>query len=146
MGCKGRKSSGHLWDRCSGGGQGGRLEKETQAGDIDEIPQWDAVVAGVGDWGSCSSCSLHDSIAAERQGVPAIAVMTERCVSAAALMCRVAGMPEYQFAVIGHPISSASDDELAKYARATTRAGTPSVVARLACAAAIGERHDRSRV
>jgi hypothetical protein len=62
---------------------------------------------------------LHDSIAAERQGVPAIAVMTERFISAAALMCRVAGMPEYEFAVIGHPISSASDDELAEYARAT---------------------------
>jgi hypothetical protein len=28
-------------------------------------------------------------------------------------------MPEYKFAVIGHPISSASDDELAQYARAT---------------------------
>jgi hypothetical protein len=62
---------------------------------------------------------LHDSIAAERQGVPAIAVMTERFVSAAALMCRVAGMPEYKFVVIGHPISSASDDKLAQYARAT---------------------------
>jgi hypothetical protein len=62
---------------------------------------------------------LHDSIAAEQQGVPAIAVMTERFVSAAELMCRVAGMPEYKFAVIGHPISSASDDELAQYARAT---------------------------
>jgi hypothetical protein len=45
--------------------------------------------------------------------------MTERFVSAAALMCRVAGMPAYKFAVIGHPISSASDDELAQYARAT---------------------------
>jgi hypothetical protein len=62
---------------------------------------------------------LHDSIAAERQGVPAIAVMTERFVSAAELMCRVAGMPDYRFVVIGHPISSASDDELAQYARAT---------------------------
>ena len=45
--------------------------------------------------------------------------MTERFVSAAELMCRVAGMPEYKFAVIGHPISSASDDELAQYATAT---------------------------
>jgi len=45
--------------------------------------------------------------------------MTERFVSAAELMCRVAGMPEYKFAVIGHPISSASDDELSQYARAT---------------------------
>jgi hypothetical protein len=45
--------------------------------------------------------------------------MTERFVSAAELMCCVAGMPEYKFVVIGHPISSASDDEIAQYARAT---------------------------
>ena len=45
--------------------------------------------------------------------------MTARFASAAELMCRVLGMPEYKFAVIGHPISSASDDELAQYARAT---------------------------
>ena len=51
--------------------------------------------------------------------MPAIAVMTERFVTPAELMCRVAGMPEYRFAVICHPISSASDDELAEYARAT---------------------------
>jgi hypothetical protein len=62
---------------------------------------------------------LHDSIAAERQNVPAIAVMTERFASAAELMCRVAGMPDYKFVVIGHPISSASDVELTQYARAT---------------------------
>ncbi len=48
-----------------------------------------------------------------------MAVMTERFVSAADLMCRVVGMPDYQFVVIGHPISSASDDELAQYARTT---------------------------
>jgi hypothetical protein len=56
---------------------------------------------------------------AERQGVPAIGVMTERFVSAAELMGRVLGMPDYKFVVIGHPISSASDDQLADYARAT---------------------------
>jgi hypothetical protein len=51
--------------------------------------------------------------------VPAIGVMTTRFVSAAELMCRVLGMPGYQFAVIDHPISSASDERLAEYARAT---------------------------
>ena len=56
---------------------------------------------------------------AERQGVPAIGVMTARFVSAAELMCRVLGMPSYKFVVIGHPISSASDAQLADYARAT---------------------------
>ena len=48
--------------------------------------------------------------------MPAIAVMTDRFVSAAELMCRVLGMPNYRFVVIGHPISSASDDELSHYA------------------------------
>ena len=46
-------------------------------------------------------------------------MMTERFVSAAELMCRVLGMPQYKFVVIGHPISSASDEQLAEYARAT---------------------------
>ena len=38
--------------------------------------------------------------------------MTTRFVSAAELMSRVLGMPNYRFAVIEHPISSATDDEL----------------------------------
>jgi len=62
---------------------------------------------------------LHDAIAAERQGVPAIGVMTARFVSAAELMSRVLGLPDYKFVVIGHPISSASDADLAAYARAS---------------------------
>jgi hypothetical protein len=45
-------------------------------------------------------------------GVPAIGVMTERFVSAAALMSRVLGREGYQFAVIPHPVSSASDADL----------------------------------
>jgi hypothetical protein len=45
--------------------------------------------------------------------------MTERFVSAAEMMCRVLGMPDYKFAVIGHPISNASDEPLAAYAQAT---------------------------
>ena len=45
--------------------------------------------------------------------------MTTRFVSAAELMSRVLGMPDYGFAVIGHPVSSATDDGLAAMARAT---------------------------
>ena len=51
--------------------------------------------------------------------MPALGVMTERFASAAELMSRVLGMPSYRFAVIGHPISSASDAQLAEYARST---------------------------
>ena len=45
--------------------------------------------------------------------------MTSRFVSAAEMMCRVLGMPSYKFVAIGHPISSASQETLAEYARAT---------------------------
>jgi hypothetical protein len=44
--------------------------------------------------------------------------MTTRFVSAAEMMAKVLGMPGYRFAVIGHPISNASDAQLAGYARA----------------------------
>ena len=45
--------------------------------------------------------------------------MTSRFVTAAELMSRVLGMPGYEFAVIAHPVSSASDDELRAMAAST---------------------------
>ncbi len=45
--------------------------------------------------------------------------MTTRFVSAAALMSQVLGMPGYAFAVIDHPVSSATDQDLAAMAQAT---------------------------
>ena len=45
--------------------------------------------------------------------------MTTRFVSAAELMARVLGMPGYAFAVIPHPVSSASDDDLRAMAAST---------------------------
>lgn len=49
--------------------------------------------------------------------------MTTRFVSAAELMARVLGMPGYAFAVIDHPVSSATDEELAARARAAIEQG-----------------------
>lgn len=43
--------------------------------------------------------------------------MTTRFVSAAELMAGVLGLPRYPFAVIEHPVSSASDAELEQRAR-----------------------------
>jgi hypothetical protein len=50
--------------------------------------------------------------------------MTTRFVSAAELMSRVLGMPAYAFAVIDHPVSSATDEVLAARARATIEQAT----------------------
>jgi hypothetical protein len=48
-----------------------------------------------------------------------MAVMTTRFASAAELMARVLGFADYKFAIIPHPISSASDDALRAAAAAT---------------------------
>lgn len=65
---------------------------------------------------------------AERQGVPAFGVMTERFVSAAEMMSRVLGMPGYKFAIIGHPVSSATDEQLKAMARTAIEQGCKMLV------------------
>jgi hypothetical protein len=49
--------------------------------------------------------------------------MTTRFVSAAETMGKVLGMPGYEFATIDHPVSSASDADLAVRARAAIEQG-----------------------
>ncbi len=58
-------------------------------------------------------------MAGERLGLPSVGVMTDRFVTAAELMARVLGAEGYPFAVIEHPISSASDAALDEQARLT---------------------------
>jgi hypothetical protein len=47
-----------------------------------------------------------------------MAVMTTRFVTAAEMMARVLGFPSYKFAIIAHPISSATDETLREMAAA----------------------------
>ena len=54
--------------------------------------------------------------------------MTARFVSAAEMMSRVLGMPDYRFARIGHPVSSATEDGLKAMARMAIEQGLPMIV------------------
>jgi hypothetical protein len=54
--------------------------------------------------------------------------MTERFVSAAEMMSRVLGMPDYRFATIGHPVSSATDDDLKAMAKLAIEQGRALLV------------------
>ena len=54
--------------------------------------------------------------------------MTERFASAAELMSRVLGMPGYEFPIIEHPVSSATDEELKARARAAIEQGCKLLV------------------
>jgi hypothetical protein len=55
---------------------------------------------------------MHDALAAERRGIPAAAVMTDRFVTTAEAVIELNGLKAYPYVVIPHPISSDSDDEL----------------------------------
>jgi hypothetical protein len=55
---------------------------------------------------------MHDALAAERRGIPAAAVMTDRFVTTADAVVELNGLASYPYVVIGHPIASDSDEEL----------------------------------
>ena len=54
--------------------------------------------------------------------------MTSRFAIAAEMMSRVLGMPDYRFATIGHPVSSATDDDLRAMARIAIEQGSSLLV------------------
>ena len=68
---------------------------------------------------------MHDALAAERRGIPAAAIMTERFEQSARAVTELNGVPGYPFVVIGHPIAGDSDAEL----RAKAEAAIGTVVA-----------------
>ena len=65
---------------------------------------------------------MHDAVTVERLGKPTVGVMTTRFVDAAELMARALGADAYPFAVIEHPVSSATEAALAEEARKTVGA------------------------
>ena len=58
------------------------------------------------------------------RGIPAVAIMTDRFEASARAVAELNGLPDYPFAVIGHPIANDSDEDLRKKAE--------DVVARIA--------------
>jgi len=61
---------------------------------------------------------MHDALAAEIRGIPAVAVMTDRFVPTALAVAEVNGIPDYPYVVIEHPIANNSDEQLRAKAEA----------------------------
>ncbi len=60
---------------------------------------------------------MHDAIEAERLGIPAVAIITDRFVRTAQSVSQVNGLKDYPFAVIPHPVANNDDDVLREKAR-----------------------------
>jgi hypothetical protein len=79
-------------------------------------PRADLVIAGLGDCGACSACSLRDAVAFERLGVPATVVITDAFVGHVARFADALGLPGYPALVVPHPVSSKDAEHLARLA------------------------------
>jgi 2-keto-3-deoxy-L-rhamnonate aldolase RhmA len=55
---------------------------------------------------------LHDAVSAEKAGMVATAIITDRFAPTAQAMAEVSGMPGYPFVVIDHPIANNDDAAL----------------------------------
>jgi hypothetical protein len=51
-------------------------------------------------------------MSAERLGIPAVAIITDRFEASARAMAEANGLADYPFAIIAHPVAGNTDDEL----------------------------------
>lgn len=76
----------------------------------------DAVIAGLGDCGACSACSLADAIRMEGAGVPSTVIISDVFIGHVASFAVAMGMPGYHNAVVPHPVSSKNGEQLQQFA------------------------------
>ena len=60
-------------------------------------------------------------MSAERLGIPAVAVITDRFAQSARSMAELSGLPDYPFVEIMHPIAENTDAELRDKAEQAVR-------------------------
>ena len=73
---------------------------------------------------------MHDALAAESKGIPAVAIMTERFAESARAVTALNGLPGYPFVVIAHPIANDRDEDLYLKAEAAVSRLVPLLVDR----------------
>lgn len=78
----------------------------------------DAVVAAIGDCGSCSSRTMRDAIDFEGMGIPSVAIIADALVSPVDYMRTLSGMPEYPFAITKFPVGNLTPEETEERAAA----------------------------
>ena len=74
------------------------------------------MIAGLGDCGACSTCSLGDALKMEGAGIPSTVLISDVFIGHIASVAVMMGMPGYHTAVVPHPVSSKNDDQLAAFA------------------------------
>jgi hypothetical protein len=74
---------------------------------------------------------LHDALAAEQHGIPAVAIMTDRFAASARAVAELNGVPDYPFVIIAHPIANDRDEDLRAKAEEALARIVPLLTARV---------------
>jgi len=69
-------------------------------------------------------------MSAERLGLPAVAIITDRFEASARAMAEANGLADYPFAIIAHPVAGNTDDELRAKAEQAVSALVPLLTQR----------------
>jgi alkanesulfonate monooxygenase SsuD/methylene tetrahydromethanopterin reductase-like flavin-dependent oxidoreductase (luciferase family) len=69
-------------------------------------------------------------MSAERMGIPAVAIITDRFEASARAMAEVNGLADYPFAIIAHPVAGNTDEELRRKAEQAVSALVPLLTRR----------------
>ena len=69
-------------------------------------------------------------MSAEKLGIPAVAVITDRFELSARAMAEANGLADYPFALIAHPIAGNTDEELRAKAEEAVKALVPLLTRR----------------
>lgn len=72
----------------------------------------DIALTAIGDCGSCCSACVNDAVQLEAAGVPTVAIVTTEFENEALLQRESRGMADLEPAVVTHPISSLTLDQL----------------------------------
>jgi hypothetical protein len=76
----------------------------------------DFIINGQGDWGSCTSWSVHDSIELEKAKKPTATICTDRFYRLAKTLSKSMGMAQLPLIVVPHPIGGLQEEEVLKKA------------------------------
>lgn len=77
----------------------------------------DLVLAGLGDCGACSACSLHDAVQLEALGVPSALIITDPFQGLIAEFALSLGVAAAPVVSVPHPISSRKEPHLREVAQ-----------------------------
>jgi hypothetical protein len=89
------------------------VSRAMEPGEWRDVERCDAIILAIGDCGSCSSSGIVNTIQLERLGIPSLLISTPPFTGVCAAMVTLGGMPDLAWAVVDHPVGSATAEELA---------------------------------